>query len=616
MAGHVDHGKSALVTALTGRPMDRLAQERDRGITIELNFAAFLLADDMPAAIIDVPGHEDFVRTMVAGASGIDVALLVIAADDGIMPQTREHLLVLEQLGVHAALAVIAKADAVEPDWLALVQSEAGQWLQHSSIPFGDPVVVSSRTGLGLPELRARLAALAQAITPRDSADLFRLPIDRVFSLAGAGTVVTGSAMSGSIETGTLVRVLPAGVEARVRSIESHGATLERSTPGARTAVALAGAGREEVSRGDVLVRSDDPWEATSRLDAEVMLGREAGVMLADRSRVRLHLGAAEVMARVRIDAPLERGGSAVVRLDLEAPLVARGRDRLVLRSYSPASVIGGGWVIDPLPGSRRRTPAGLVSADAGIRLEALVERRRHGVETRLLPVLLGLPPAACAAVLQQSTRLMTAGDLVVTRDLVERLMRDLEHEVASFHRREPHATGVPLETLRHSLHVPDPVAAAALTMAEAAGRVILHAGVAALVGFKPAPQVSDSLRQQVVAAIREGGLAAPTADELAKRLGIPDALRGLVQASEAGEVILVAEGRYATAEALAGFAGVLREVGSAGDITPGAVRSRTGLSRKYLIPLLEWADRSGITQRQGESRRLRVAATPVVRGA
>lgn len=616
MAGHVDHGKSALVTALTGQSMDRLAEERRRGITIELNFAPLEVAPGVKAGIIDVPGHEDFVRTMVAGASGIDVALLVIAADDGIMPQTREHLLVLEQLGIPAGIAVISKSDTVDPEWLALMQSEVAGWLARSGIPFGDPVVASATTGLGVEELRARLVGIAAGMHARDPADLFRLPIDRVFTVTGTGTVVTGTAISGTVDTGAIARVLPSGLVVRVRSMESHGAALARSTPGTRTAVALSGAERDQISRGDVLVLPDDPWQATTRLDAELSLGREVGASLVDRARVRVHLGTAEVMARVRLDAPLDPGATAVVRLNLEAPVVARGDDRLVLRSYSPMSVIGGGWVIDPLPESRRRMPAGLASRDPAARLDALVERRRHGVERRLLPVLLGLPPAACDSLLQRSTTLMPAGGLVVRRELVERLAAALEQEAATFHRREPHEAGVSLETLRHALPVPDPIASAALDFAAASGRLVIRSGTVALTRFRPVARVSDDLQERLVAAVREGGLTTPGAGELADSLGIPEAEAGLQQAALMGEVVLVEPGRYLSAEALEGFARLLREVGSAGEITPGAVRDRSGLSRKYLIPLLEWADRSGITRREGESRRLRIPAGGVARGA
>ena len=389
MAGHVDHGKSALVTALTGRPMDRLAEERRRGITIDLNFASLELAPGVVAGIIDVPGHEDFVRTMVAGASGIDAAILVVAADEGIMPQTREHLRVLEQLRVPAGVTVLTKADVVDPDWLELVKAEVKEWLAGSVVSFGEPMVTSAKTGEGVEALRARLGELALTSRMREVHDLFRMPVDRVFTVAGTGTVVTGTAISGSVAVGDEVVLQPSGREARVRSIESYGRSLERSMPGARTAVALSGVERDDIARGDVLVLAAEPWEATTRIDAEVTLATDA-TALADRSRVRVHHGTAEVMARLRLDTALQPGQGAVIRLTLESPLLARGNDRLVLRSYSPMTVIGGGRILDPLPGSRRHAPAGLDSSDPAARLEALVERRRAGVELRLTPGVAG----------------------------------------------------------------------------------------------------------------------------------------------------------------------------------------------------------------------------------
>lgn len=615
MAGHVDHGKSALVTALTGRPMDRLVEERRRGITIDLNFASLELAPGVVAGIIDVPGHEDFVRTMVAGASGIDVALLVVAADEGIMPQTREHLLVLEQLRVPAGVVVLTKGDSADPDWLELVSLEVKEWLSASVVPFGEPIVTSARTGQGVDALRARLGELALTNRVREARDLFRLPVDRVFTVGGTGTVVTGTAISGSVAVGDSVLLQPSGRDARVRSIESYGRSLERSIPGARTAVALGGVERDDIARGDVLVLTSERWEATTRVDAELTLATGSAA-LTDRSRVRVHHGAAEVMARVRLDTALEPGGSMVARLTLESPLLARGSDRLVLRSYSPVRVIGGGCVVDPQPGSRRHRPGGLNSSDLAARLEALVERRRMGVELRLLPVLLGLPPSECEALVRNSRTLLPAGDLLIRRSELERLVEQMVSEVEGFHQREPHEAGMSVETLRHSLRCPDAVAEAALRGAERQGRLRLQAGVVSVPAFRVVPRVTVEDQRRLTSAVSEAGLKAPPIAELAERLGLGLTGTGLEQAALGGDLIRVEPGRYLSREALEGFAALVREVGSMGQITPGQLRDRTGLSRKFLIPLLEWADRSGITYREGDGRRLRVPRPGAVQGA
>ncbi|MEO7986743.1 MAG: selenocysteine-specific translation elongation factor, partial [Gemmatimonadales bacterium] len=287
MAGHIDHGKSALVTALTGAPMDRLAEERRRGITIDLNFAPLALEDGGVAGVIDVPGHEDFVRTMVAGASGVDLALLVIAADEGIMPQTLEHLAVLEHLRVPAGIPVITKADLASKEDLESLSTGIEDRLTTSIVRFERPVVTSVRSGEGLGELKTRIAASAGRVAWRISSDYFRLPIDRAFSVPGVGTVLTGTAWSGTIAVGDEVLILPGTLRGRVRSIESHGRSLQRSEPRARTAVGLAGVDRSAIDRGGVVVAQGDPWQVTTAFDAELTVHVNAPRPIGTRTRIR-----------------------------------------------------------------------------------------------------------------------------------------------------------------------------------------------------------------------------------------------------------------------------------------------------------------------------------------
>jgi selenocysteine-specific elongation factor len=606
-AGHIDHGKSTLVTALTGRPMDRLAEERRREITIELNFAPLDLGGGRVAGVVDVPGHEDFIRTMVAGASGVDLALLIIAADEGIMPQTEEHLLILEQLGLQKGIPVITKADLADEDWLQLVVLDVSERLRASPIAFDPPLVVSARTGRGMEALRNHLAAHARVLDQRPSGDGFRMPIDRVFSLSGVGTVVTGTAWSGRVAVGDLVLALPSGLRGRVRSLESYGRAVERSVPGARTAVGIAGIERAGLARGEMLVTDQLPWTPTLALDVQIGLDAKAPRPLSPRSRVRLLLGTTEVMARVLPREPLEPGGTGMARLKLEAPLVARARDRFVLRSFSPVTTIGGGGVLDPLP-PRRRTlwPAGLGSEDPGERFRGMLQRRPGGIERTALPILTGLPESTANEVAGREPGARLVGNLWVARAVVEELgLRGLAL-LKDYHRQHPGDPGMPLETLRHTLHSREVIIEAALGDLARAGRLRRVEGLVSLAGFVPRVTGGEAEIDRIVQILADAHLAPPSVPELERSTGRRDLHPLLRLAASRGRVEAVERDRYYAREALEQFTGVLNDMGREGPIIPAAVRDRLGISRKYLIPLLEWADGRGITVREGDGRRLR----------
>jgi selenocysteine-specific elongation factor len=605
-AGHIDHGKSTLVTALTGRAMDRLAEEQRRRITIELNFAPVDLGGGRMAGIVDVPGHEDFVRTMVAGASGIDLALLVVAADEGIMPQTEEHLAILEQLNVAAGIPVITKSDLVDSEWLQLVTLEVSERLSRSRLAFEPPLPVSARTGVGLEALRQRLSARASALAPRSS-DAFRMPIDRVFSLAGIGTVVTGTAWSGSLSVGESVVALPSAVRGRVRSLESYGRALERSQPGARTAVGIAGMDRSTLTRGEMLVTEELPWLPTTALDVEIMLESGARRALSSRTRVRLLLGTAEVMARVVPRGPIEPGGTGMARLSLESPLLARAEDRFVLRSYSPMTTIGGGRVLDPAPPRRRALwcPE-LASNDPADRFRGILARRPLGLPAAALPIMLGVPQSAATALARRETSARQVGDLWVTTAAVEQLGLRALNVLRDYHRRHPSLPGMPLETLRHSLRAPGPMVEAALGDFARGGRLRRSNSLVVLAGFTPRVAGGDAEIDRVVAILFEAQLNPPSVSELERSTGHRDVMPLLRLAAATGRVEAVERDRFYTREALEKFTDVLNDLGHQGPIVPGQVRDRLGISRKYLIPLLEWADGKGITVREGEGRRLK----------
>ncbi len=603
-AGHIDHGKSALVEALTGQRMDPLADEQRRGITLDLHFAPFQLADGEIAGFVDVPGHEDLVRTMVAGAAGLDVVLLIIAADEGIMPQTREHLAVVEQLRIPLGIPVITKADLVEPEWLAMIEAEIADWLVGSPVVFSRPIATSVRTGAGLDALRNQIAAHAGRNPSRRAADdLARLPIDRTFSLPGAGTVVTGTAWSGSFQVGDAVRVLPGEAEGRVRSLERHGAALAASQPGDRLAAGIAGIDREQAARGQVLVRREDPWQATGALDVRLDLLPGAAHPLTHQARVRVHIGTLEALARVHLRAAIPPGGSALARLVLEEPAVARGGDRFVLRSYSPVSVIGGGRVLDPLPPSGKVLwPEGIDSEVPAKRLRALIARRPRGTAESQVPVLLGLSPAGVKSAVA-ALKLIGVDGVLVAPELVTAAGRAATAAVHAWHQAHPSDPGMPAETLRQGLGRHGPAAEAALERLLEGRSLIAENGMIHEPDFRPSAAGGEAMVERLVAAVEAGGLAPPTVAELESALGLRAVSDALRLAGRSGRIVPVERDRYFSRAALTRFVDALRRIGAAGEITPGAVREATGLTRKFVIPLLEWADSCGLTVRKGDGR-------------
>jgi selenocysteine-specific elongation factor len=601
-AGHIDHGKSALVRALTGQAMDRLAEEQRRGITIDLNFAPLLFPGLPPVGVVDVPGHEDFIRTMVAGASGVDLVLLVIDAAEGPMPQTLEHLAIVEQLGVPRGIPVFTKCDLVDAEWLDLVELEFAPRLAASSVQFAEPARVSAITGEGIDALRDRLRAAIT--TDRRPPDHFRMPVDRAFSLAGVGTVLTGTAWSGAVGAGDAVRLLPSGLEGRVRSVAIHGAAVEKGGAGMRVAVGLAGVERSAVHRGETLVGTGDSWEPTRVLDVELNLLPDAPRPLAARSRVRLHLGTSEILARVHPRAPIAQGEIGWARLTLESPTLARGGDRLVLRSYSPVTTIGGGRVLDPIPPRRAGWPDGLAAGAPAERLLAHLGRRPEGVEQAILSQLLGLPPQEADRLAQKTPGVRRIGTRWVDSARVRALEAAALATIERFHQENPSQPGLSLGTLRQGLRGPDWLASAALESLQKRGELEVREGLAALPGFQAVLAGGISILDRLADAIGQGGLMPPTTPELASLVGEPSIEPALRLLAKAGRIERVELDRYFAAGPLKEFEATIRAVAEAeGEVTPGALRDRLGITRKYLIPLLEWADRKGITRRDGDRR-------------
>lgn len=595
-AGHIDHGKSALVTALTGKAVDRLAEEKRRGITIDLNFAPLEFEGLPPAGIIDVPGHEDFVRTMVAGASGVDLALLVVDLVEGPRPQTEEHLTILEQLRVQEGIPVFTKADLVDPDWAELVVADFSTRLAGSAVSWLEPAVVSAVTGSGIAGLRNRLRDAVRGQAEKSRGDVFRMPIDRAFSVAGIGTIVTGTCWSGTVAAGDQVRLVPGRRQARVRSIEAYGRPREVAEPGVRTALGLVGVERVETGRGMYVVTGD--WEESMAVDAEIEL-IPAAAPLVPRSRVRIHLGTAEVLARVQPREPLTPGGRGLARLVLDQPVVARGGDRFVLRSYSPVKTIGGGRILDPLPPHRGDWPQGLGSLTPTEWVGALAHRRRFGIEARSLSQLVGPGGPALA----RTAALIPVADRWVPEAVLGRIAAGVVELVKTHHKSVPTDAGLSLETVRQAIGAPGGIVEHVVGDLERRGAVRAKAGLVAVSGFARRMVGGEEGLQRLVAAVEAAGLEAPSADELAAGLGLPSAGALVRRAIEAGSILAVDRDRVASPAALARFRETLAAIGARGDISPAAVREHLGLSRKYLIPLLEWADRQGVTRRVGDVR-------------
>jgi selenocysteine-specific elongation factor len=618
-AGHIDHGKTALVKALTGVDTDRWEEEKRRGITIDLGFAPLPLGDGIQASLVDVPGHEGFVRNMLAGATGIDAALLVIAADEGIMPQTEEHLAILELLGVPRGVPVLTKRDLVDAEWLALVRADVAARLARSRVRWDPPLAASAVSGEGVEDVRSALRRLAAELPERPADDLFRLPIDRVFAVAGAGTVVTGSTWSGTVAVGDTVRLLPLDRDVRVRSIEVHGQPAERAVPGRRTALALVGVDKAELARGHVALTGAG-WRATTALDVEIELLPAARKPLASRTRVRVHLGTAEALARAVQTPAIAPGERGPARLLLERPLVARGGDRFVLRSFSPVTTIGGGVVLDPFPparAKRRRRALGADQRPEERLARFAAEAGLAGVPVDSLPVRLGIRPGAVTAVIAAAgAAVLRLGEWVVAGEAVAAAGRRVVEALRRHHDAHPLDPGMSLQALRATMAAgggPPAVLDAVLERVAGEGAIEIAGGVARLAGWRPmfdarARDTCEHLARRLV----EAGWQVPTVAELEQAFPGAPVRALLAHLAREGAAEAIDAERYAAPAALAGFRAALEAaLQELGPATPAMLRDRLGLTRKYLIPLLEWADRRGVTRRAGDARVLARLTAP-----
>jgi selenocysteine-specific elongation factor len=626
-AGHIDHGKTALVKALTGTDTDRLPEEKARGITIELGFAHLELPSGIFFGIVDVPGHERFIRTMVAGVGGMDLVVLVIAADEGIMPQTREHLEICRLLGVKKGLVALTKCDLVDEDWLGLVSEEVREYLTGSFLE-GSPIIpVSSRTLEGIEKLKAMLALLAAEVELKPAEGPFRLPVDRVFTVPGFGTVVTGTLLSGSVKTGDEVEILPSGMTSRVRTIQIHGKKEESSSSGQRVAINLQGVDHTSVMRGNVIVPRA-VFHTTRAVDAHFDYLSSAPRELKHRAILRLHSATYEVPAQVILldrDA-LQPGDSAFVQFRLKSPVLLLPGDAFVLRAYSPQTTVGGGIVLDPAPPRRRKR------SDAALALLAALDGGTDEEKVRLLVaegLLSGLSrediilrsgisrkrvETALASLLSSGEIVLTVKDprIYLAGEAFDGLKGTLLSAIEGYLRDNPVKEGIGKEELKG--HLPrrsDRRFFGPLLMAlERGGKVMVDRDLVRLPGFKRTADADQAgLQANIADQLEKGGAEPPTVRELRESLNLGEKelyghLNLLVSDRRA---IKVTSELYYAPEPLAAIREKLTtRMKERGEITPGEFRELTGLSRKFTIPLLEYFDREKVTIRVGDKRLLR----------
>jgi len=624
-AGHIDHGKTALVRALTGVDTDRLKEEKARGISIDLGFAYLPVGDGGVLGFVDVPGHERFVRHMLAGAAGIDFVLLVVAADDGIMPQTREHLGIVDLLGLTQGVVALTKVDLVSPERRAVVARDVRRMLQTTGLESAPIVPVSSHTGEGLGELRDRLLAAARAADRRGVGGRFRLAVDRCFSLTGAGTIVTGAVLSGAVAVGDTVVVSPAGLRARVRSIHAQNAAAPRGVAGERCALNLVGEGidKRTIGRGAMVL---DPLlhAPANRIDATLRVLATEPRALAHWTPVRLHHAAVEVAARVALleDAPIAPGASGRVQLVLEQPIAAAARDRFILRDTSGARTIGGGRFVDlRAPQRRRRLPvrlaqlAALDQDDAGEALAALVERWPFFLDLGAFARDRALGEAQLDAALESLPHVrlaVGAATFIVSPATLQRVAAETRAAVEAFHRSHPELPGLAPARLAGSVQprLPQGVYAAAIGELAKAGSFVLESGAVRLPGQRFFLDQKDAaLWARIAPCMSDAERFRPLlVKEIAEQLRAPEAeVRRVLKAlARQRTVVEVALERYFRRDAVEEIAGIVVEIARAqpgGTFSAAQLRDRLDNGRKVAIQILEYFDGQGLTLRRGDLR-------------
>ncbi len=629
-AGHIDHGKTSLVKALTGVDADRLPEEKQRGITIDLGFAELDLGD-VRIGFVDVPGHEKFVKNMLAGASGIDLVILVIAADEGVMPQTREHFEICRLLGVSSGLVVLTKCDLADEETLELARLDAAELVENSFLEGAPVVVMSARTGFGISELSDAVLTAARTVTRHRDESVARLPIDRSFTVKGFGAVVTGTLVSGEIRDADELELMPDGLKVRVRGLQTHGKKVEAAHAGQRTAVNLAGIDHSAIRRGMTLCERG-VLRPTQILDTRIEVLKTANNGLRSRQRVRVHIGTVEALARVAVlntVGVIAPGATDLVQLRLEMPVVAVPGERFIVRSYSPQITIAGGSVIDAMAEKHRRKELDPVR----LYLRQLVENEADPqAKTRIFVDAAG-QKGMTAARLQSSTgmrrpvlneavaavvrdgSLVEAGDHLLSQHALSEISQAVLTAVGDFHRGQPLARGVGIEALRETAcrHSPVGIYRFVLAALETAGKVMVDNDTVRLAAYRAELSPEEALVAGRIREIyRSAGFDVPRLDQLIGELAAetrspPQKVRTVFQMFlDSGEIVKVTEEFYFLREATDRLTAMLRKFADASPdrlIDVSRFKDIAGVSRKYAIPLLEYFDREKITRRAADKR-------------
>jgi selenocysteine-specific elongation factor len=625
-AGHIDHGKTALVKALTGIDADRLAEEKRRGITIDIGFAHLDLrapgGETLHLGFVDVPGHERFVRNMLAGVGGIDLVLLVIAADESIKPQTREHFDICRLLSVRRGITVLTKADAVDAETLDVVKLEVGEFLRGSFLdPAQSPIVaVSSVTGAGLPELKQALAKVAAEVPPKDSEALARLPIDRVFTMKGFGTVITGTLVAGTIRNEDELEVFPIGKRVRVRGVQVHGEKAEEAMAGQRTALNLAGIAVEDLGRG-MMLALPNTFRSTQRVDVSLTLLPSARP-LKDRARVHLHAYTSETIAEVALygTKQVAPGTNAYGQLRMAEPALLLPGDRFILRQFSPVVTIGGGVVLDATPPLRRKREASFLKLLDGGTPETIQEGRMarqfyQGLTVPQLVAETGWPSRIVRHHLAASIgkgQVQQLGERFLHAAVMDGLKQSIVSSVEVFHRENPLVAGISKEQLRETVAAPPEVLSATLDLLRKEKTIEVAGELVRLPGRGVVMKDDEAESKKIIEqAFASAGLQTPALNSVLAGLKVDKTraykivtlmLRDKVLVKVSEELVFHQSALVELRKQLAAYKAKSTNAGVA-KIDVAKFKELTGVSRKYAIPLLEYLDREHVTRRVGDQR-------------